>query len=278
MSTTNPAWELPFRAQPELELQSEFGVIALEPAEHGETPRLELTPRSAEHINVRIEPRDNVVRVALEPNHNINLFGGWECRATLFLPRQIRAHIQANAGTVSARGLDGCQLGVKAGAGKIELRNVHGLFHLAADAGSVTGQDVGGFFDVETQAGSIRLEIDDLQPGEHRFRAAMGSVRLELARGLDASIETRTSLGSIRNEFPSRQGAPARLLVTTEMGSIRVEGSASVAARPRTYVQEVSTPSEERSDPELERVLKMVESGELSAQDADELLRAMGRV
>jgi len=31
-------------------------------------------------------------------------------------------------------------------------------------------------------------------------------------------------------------------------------------------------------DVELERVLAMVESGELSARDADELLRAMGRV
>jgi hypothetical protein len=34
----------------------------------------------------------------------------------------------------------------------------------------------------------------------------------------------------------------------------------------------------EREDPELERILKMVEAGHLSAQEADELLRAMGRV
>ena len=33
-----------------------------------------------------------------------------------------------------------------------------------------------------------------------------------------------------------------------------------------------------QEDPELERILKMVEAGDLSAQDADELLRAMGRV
>jgi hypothetical protein len=31
-------------------------------------------------------------------------------------------------------------------------------------------------------------------------------------------------------------------------------------------------------DPELERILKMVEAGELSAHDADELLKALGRV
>jgi hypothetical protein len=37
-------------------------------------------------------------------------------------------------------------------------------------------------------------------------------------------------------------------------------------------------PRASRDDPELERILKMVEAGELSAADADELLRAMGRV
>ena len=76
--------------------------------------------------------------------------------------------------------------------------------HLAADAGSVTGREVGGLFDVETQAGSVRLEILDLKPGEHRFRAAMGSVRLELASGLDVCVETRTALGSIRNAYTVR--------------------------------------------------------------------------
>jgi hypothetical protein len=33
-----------------------------------------------------------------------------------------------------------------------------------------------------------------------------------------------------------------------------------------------------REDPELERILKMVESGNLSAREADDLLRAMGRI
>ena len=95
--------------------------------------------------------------------------------------------------------------------------------HLAADAGSVTGREVGGFFDVETQAGSVRLDILDLQPGEHRIRATMGSVRLELVRGMDVCVETHTSLGSVRNSYPSRQEAPARLVLSTEMGSVRVD-------------------------------------------------------
>jgi hypothetical protein len=61
------------------------------------------------------------------------------------------------------------------------------------------------------------------------------------------------------------------------------EGSSFRAARRPTGPHAASNSAERptsppREDPELERILKMVEAGELSAQDADELLRAMGRV
>jgi DUF4097 and DUF4098 domain-containing protein YvlB len=270
-------WELPLGEPPELEVQAEFGTLALVPVEAGQAARVELSDSSAEHVVVHVEKHNAVVRVAFEAMHGFRWLGGWECRATLYVPGNVRAHVQTNAGSVSVRDLESCELGIKANAGKIDLVNVHGLLHLSADAGSVTGRDVGGFLDVETQAGSVRLEVSELQPGEHRIRATMGSVRLELARGLDICIETRASLGSVRNTFPSRPGAAAKLVLTTDMGSVRVEESAGLQARAaRMTVQEVH-PREERTDPELERVLKMVEAGELSAQDADELLRAMGR-
>jgi hypothetical protein len=60
------------------------------------------------------------------------------------------------------------------------------------------------------------------------------------------------------------------------------EGSSFRSARqptapsPPGRPERPTTPA--REDPELERILKMVEAGELSAHDADELLRAMGRV
>src|SRR5258708_35108725 len=212
-------WELPFGEPAELELHSDWGTLALVPVEPGQTPRLELTQGSSESIAVHVEKRGDTVRVALDPQRSFNWFGGWECRATLYVPRDVHAHVQGNAGSVSVRGLENCELGVKANAGKIDLVKVQGLIHLSADAGSVTGRDVGGFFDVETHAGSVRLEISDLQPGEHRVRASMGSGRVELERGLDDAVETRTSLGSVRNRYPHRQAAAAKLLLSTEMGS-----------------------------------------------------------
>ncbi len=106
----------------------------------------------------------------------------------------------------------------------------------------------------------------------------MGSVRLELARGIDVCVQTQTTLGSVRANYPVRDGAPATLVLSTEMGSIRVdEGSAVRPARP-PVPPTPPEPRPAREDPELERILKMVEAGDLSAQDADELLRAMGRV
>jgi hypothetical protein len=78
------------------------------------------------------------------------------------------------------------------------------------------------------------------------------------------------------------------------MGSVRVdEGKpargrwrSTVPARPfmpgeppeRPEPETSGAESPKRDDPELDRILKMVEAGELSAHDADELLRAMGRV
>jgi hypothetical protein len=278
-------WELPFEDPAKLELRAEFGNLILTAVEDGGTPRLELSRNSVERIHVRVDKVGDTVRVAFEPQRNFAWFGNWEAKATLYVPRDLRASVQTNAGSVTAEDLVNCELGIKANAGKIELRNVYGLMHLGADAGSVTGREVGGFFDVETQAGSVRLEILDLQPGEHRFRAAMGSVRLELASGMDVCVETRTGLGSIRNSYPSREGAPTKLLLSSEMGSVRVEPGSTRRPTwrptPPGYAPERPTAPPrpvQQEDPELERILKMVEQGALSAHDADELLKAMGRV
>jgi hypothetical protein len=275
-------WELPFDQPAVLELQTEFGNLSLVPVEQGQAPRLELS-RGAENVDVHVDKQGEVVRVSLEPLQPFNWFGGWDCRATLYVPRDLRAALQTSAGSVSVRNLEGCELGIKANAGKIDLVDIYGLMHLAADAGSITGRGLGGYFDVEAHAGSVRLEILDLQPGEHRIRASMGSVRIELGRGMDVCIETHTSLGSARTSYPVRADAPARLVLSTDMGSVRVdEASQPAVRRPTSDVSDGARRDDAskapREDPELERILKMVEAGELSARDADELLRAMGRV
>ena len=280
------SFELPFSQPAQLELHTDFGGLALLPVGPGESPRVELTHNAIDNVAVHIEKLGEVVRVALDPMHSLGWFaGGWDIRAVVYVPRDVRASIQTSAGSISVRDLDGCELGVKASAGKVDLVNVHGLMHLSADAGSITGRQVGGYFDVEAHAGSIRLEITDLQPGEHRMRATAGSVRLELAQGMDLAIDTHTALGSVRQNYPARTGAPTRLVLSSEMGSVRVEPAGFLTSAPRPSPVASTSERGDRSepkaqppvDPELERVLKMVESGELSAREADELLQAMGR-
>jgi hypothetical protein len=279
---TGTVWELPFDQPAVLELQTEFGNLSLVPVEPGQATRLELL-RGSENVDVHVDKQGDAVSVSMEPRQAFNWFSGWECRAVVYVPRNVRAALQTSAGSVSVRNLEGCELGIKASAGKIDLQDTYGLIHLAADAGSITGRGLGGYFDVEAHAGSVRLEILDLQPGEHRIRTSMGSVRIELGRGMDVCIETHTSLGSVRNSYPVRADAPARLMLHTEMGSVRVDEASQRAARPPTRAasdgpRPTDSSKPEREDLELERILKMVEAGELSARDADELLRAMGRV
>src|SRR5262249_60283398 len=135
--------------------------------------------------------------------------GGWVTRLVLHVPTTVSARVETSAGSIDVRHLDGCDLNLKASAGRIDLTNVRGRLKLAADAGSIRGHDVAGRIWAETQAGSIRLEITGLEPGEHRVRASMGQVRVELAQGLEVRVESRASMGSSRVSYPSHPNASA---------------------------------------------------------------------
>src|SRR5947209_16725888 len=106
-------WELPFDQPAVLEVHAEFGTRALLPVEPGYSPRLEIARGGSDNIEVRIEKLANVVRVSLDPMPALNWFGGWDRRAELYLPKDVRASVQTNAGSMSVRGLEGCELSIK---------------------------------------------------------------------------------------------------------------------------------------------------------------------
>jgi hypothetical protein len=305
-------WALPLSPDELLELQTDWGRVGLVPLEPGEEPYLEALGGNADDLEVRIERAGDAVRVAVGQERPFNRWWGqhgpWDTRLVLHLPAAVRARVETSAGSIDASGLDGCDLELKTNAGRLGLRQVRGRLKLSADAGSISGRDLAGWLDAETQAGSVRLELLGLEPGEHQVRATMGSVRIELARGADVRVEARAGLGSVHSRFPSRAEAAAVLRLETEMGSIRVsEGPGPavpsgadwpappaahrrVAWQAETSQANWSGPATERSatgtaveagaatiDPGVERILKLVESGQLSARDADELLQALGR-
>jgi hypothetical protein len=319
---TAATWPLPFGERAELELKSDLGSIHLEPVATGEEPRIEATGHDAGRITVNIRRDGDLVKVKIDQGHsNRRMWGSWDARITVYLPRDVRAAVHTDAGSVEARDLGPCELKLTSDAGRIQLRNVRGRLRLATDAGQVTGKGLAGSFDVETDAGKVDLAIDALDPGEHQVRTDVGAIRVDLARGLDVRVETRASVGSVRCDYPSRPDAPAVLRVSTDVGTVRVR-EAGAGDGPESWAWATAgvehgwpspppppvpptPPFGFQSEPrqsggeaggepgpragrsagsgsrptslEVERILKMVEAGELSARDADELLRAMDR-
>src|SRR5579859_3717039 len=84
-------WNLPFSQPAELDLHVEWGHLSLVPVEPGQPPRLELSRASTERVAVYVDKEGDTVHVSLGPQHGIHWFGGWECRATLYVPRDVRA-------------------------------------------------------------------------------------------------------------------------------------------------------------------------------------------
>lgn len=214
---------IPWGQRAELELHASAAAITLMPLREGEKPYL------VAHgpVEVDVRERGSVTRVELSMREG----GFWSLlwrsmpQVELFVPDDVRARLKLDAGMVRAAGLKDCELEVATEAGMADLRDVHGKLTLRTSAGSIFGQRVGGTFDVQAAAGSVKLELDALAPGEHRMVSQMGAVDVRLVPGLDVSIEARTSLGSVRNGYPSRPGAPVLLRLETDLGSVRVRES-----------------------------------------------------
>lgn len=283
-------WPLPFGERPVLEVDADALPVLLQPTAPGEAPSLEVVGYHVDRAEVEIAPDGNAVRARVRPSRRtFGLFWGVALRVVAHVPREVSARVRSDAGSIDARGLGPCQLDLRTGAGRIGLHEVHGRLRLSTDAGQVTGEDVGGSLEVRTDAGQVTLDVRHLDPGEHHVHTDVGAVSLTLRPGLDVQVEARAAVGSVRNEYPSRAGAAAVLRVSTEVGSVRVRQgvgpSTSAWERPPEQAHGPTEPSPPpprppgepgRSiDPEVERILKMVEAGELTAREADELLRAL---
>ena len=290
-------WTLPFGERAELELAAGRGDFALVPVDPGEAAWIEVAGRGVVD-GVEVSRVGNVVRVEVDRDNHVHR-SGRDSRATLHVPRDVRAEIHTHAGSVEARDLGPCELAVKTGAGRIALSDVYGRLRLSTGAGQIAGHGLGGSIDAETNAGAVLLDIGALDPGDHHIRNGAGAIRLELAYDIDARIDVRPGRGSVQSDYPTRQHAAAVLHVSTDVGSIRIRGThfqvaprapirtSTVESRDETESRFApTTPSsvvEERagagalSETNVERILKLVESGKLSARDAKELLEALER-
>jgi len=330
------ALPLPFGEQAEIDCKTDFAAVTVVPVRDGEAPYIAAPGRGDGQVQFEVRKEGNVVYVRLNRRDSFIPWGRHDQAVVLHVPRVLGGLISTSAGSIQAEDLGPCDLELSSNAGRVEVRRMTGRLRLRSDAGRIEAADLGpgefelssaagrisvqgargrlrlssnagridgerlaGSIEAESDLGTVRLGIVWLDPGEHRVRAQLGSVRVELARGLDARVEGHASLGSVRIQYPAHPNAAAVLRCTTDAGSIRVhegdspaEPPAAERSRPSPSADEAPSPAftapepstEPVADPtepratagtETERILKLVEGGEISPADAEELLRAL---
>lgn len=280
---------LPFGDSPVLDFEASAASLEVVPVHAGQAPCLEL--EAAVDPEVRREGEVVVIRSSTRGFWSAIEAGG--SRAVLRVPPQLKARISTDMGRVSISKLVGCDLDVSTSAGSLELHEVRGRMKLRANAGQIRGDALGGTFWVECGAGSARLGIVALDPGEHHVHSNMGSVRIDLAPGLDVRIDAHTVMGSTRTKYPTNPKALTVLKLEAELGSVRI-GEDGAYEDPRHgdwadwrklwHAAEafVTAPIPSPAPPpaavppdELKQILSMVEAGKINATEAARLIRAI---
>ena len=291
---------LEFAERPALELRATAERIRVVPVEPGERPRIEVESQRRDPATLQVERSGETLVVTTDSTRALAswVFGAVPFSAlTLFVPENVRARIRQDFGSLEVERLVGCDLELSASAGTIALSHLRGRLQVSVDSGTITGEHLAGTFNVRTSAGSVKLGVDALDAGDHRFTTELGSVKLFLAPGQQVKFDSITSLGSSRISYPSVEGAPAHVRLSAELGSIRVkEGDAFIDERHgdwadwrRLWHDAVETVGGVISDAapkpspqpvpeaELRKVLELLQDGKINAQDAERLIRAMGR-
>lgn len=297
---------LEFGERPTLDVNVIAERLRVMPVEPGGVARVEVEGRREDIAPVELrKDGDTIFLTAAAGGRG---FWNWGAsmakRMTIYVPQHVRARIQHDFGQVWVEGLAGCDLELATNAGQIDLENVRGRMKVVCDSGTVTGRGLAGTFDVVTSAGSVKLVIDALDAGEHRIRTSMGSVKVLLAPSVKVKLEAHTTLGSARLTHPSSPEADAHMVLSAELGSVKVKTGddahdprhgdwpdwrrvwrdvavtltdaiedALPVARPPFVAQPASPRVPEA---ELRKVLELVEQGKLTATDAERLIRAMG--
>lgn len=281
---------LPFGDSPILDFEANAAQLELKPVKPGEPAFLEY--EAAIEPEVRREGEVVLIRQAARGFWNALEAGG--ARAVLHVPAGVKAKITADMGRLVVNDLAGCDLDLSTSAGSVELTHVRGRMKLRANAGQIRGEGLGGTFWVDCGAGSARLGIVALDPGEHHVHSNMGSVRIDLAPGLDVRIEARTVMGSTRTRYPTNPKSNTVLKLEAELGSVKIgEGGAyedpkhgdwadwrklwHAAEAFVTAPVAPAAPAAPREVPpdELKQILTMVEAGKINATEAARLIRAI---
>jgi hypothetical protein len=304
-------WTLPLLDHPRLELEADLARVSIVGIAAGETPWLEVEsddPHTLPLVDVEGEGKTTRVRISgayggepplthPAPDAGPGWWKGpwwsaafWDRRrwkkafhmnVVAHVPRDVRGAVRSNAAKMRVADLFGCDLVIETDAGYLSIEDVSGALKLATQAGRIDARRISGSIDIATSAGAVSAEVLSLAPGTHRIRSNVGSVHLELARGMPVRVAARTTMGATRVDFPTTDDAPALLDIEADLGAIRVVASprawedTTMAAGP--YRTPGAAPARrEHEEEEIARILSRVADGSITPEAARDLLRALG--
>jgi hypothetical protein len=304
-------WTLPLVDHPRLELEADLARVSVVGVATGETPWLEVEsddPHVLPLVDVEGEGRTTRVRISgahrgepplshPAPDTGPGWWRGpwwsaafWDRRrwkkafhvnVVAHVPRDVKGAVRSNAAKMRVADLFGCDLVIETDAGYLSIEDVSGALKLATQAGRIDARRISGSLDIATSAGAVSAEVLSLAPGTHRIRSNVGSVQLELARGMPVRVAARTTMGATRVDFPTTDDAPALLDIEADLGAIRVIESSRVWEQGSMAAGPYRTPStgiarSEENEEEIARILSRVADGSITPETARDLLRALG--
>lgn len=236
--------ELTFGEQPELRLTVHLLSARLHQVEAGGKARIVVRGRNdLRHVEIE-SSGDGSGPVEVRLERRFGGIGGMNRRPVdIYVPAGTRIRGRADAGSLSAEGLEQAELDLRTDAGRLRIEGCDGRMRLASsagklvvercsgaleakvDAGKLQVEEFSGTINARTDAGSLQLRGVRLQPGEHSLESSMGSIDASIVPDPDVPLRVmaRASLGSVQNrigEGPS--DAPAVLHARAELGSIRI--------------------------------------------------------
>ena len=185
-------------------------------------------------IEVRVETFGDTVRISAEmPKWERG--GSGSVQFELTIPRGAHLAADTHNGSIEVRDLGG-DTRLETHNGSVKAYGVSGDLKIDTSNGSITAENVRGVVEAHTRNGSITAEMGaERLTKDVSFETTNGSINLTLNPSLAASIDARTSNGSVKSDFAGGvqdkrkktleldlNGGGSRIEVRSRNGSIRI--------------------------------------------------------
>lgn len=258
---------------------------------------------------VLAQEEDGIVKVETRYREN----GGWffhhsPCKVDYMVrvPRQCSMSVSGVSNSAEIAGVEG-EMKVSSVSGSIHLSGVSGTLKINAVSGRVSGERLAGPLTFETVSGGVSLLGGSLPiitgstvsggvtvetalgEGPYRFKSVSGGVTLRVPAGTACTVEMDSLSGGLRTSLPKTNshstrrhgpggrevaelnGGGVRVLMNSVSGGLRLEtldGVGSAAQPPAPEEQAADQP-----DPSIMEILERVERGEITPEQAAELMK-----